>query len=153
MRALRIGLDSVGIGHAAEAAKYGDEGANTLGHILERLRQLQLPTLCSLGLPELVASSVAPVAPVAAVADGGSRGQLRRQKQDGLIFVNVVDFDMLHGQRRDLSGYVGALEEFDHWLGDFVPAMQGEDLLIHTADYGTDRTCRGTGHTREDVPS
>ena len=54
MRALLIVLDSVGIGNAPDAAKYGDEGANTLGHILERLPQLKLPNLYSLGLAELL---------------------------------------------------------------------------------------------------
>ena len=54
MRALLLVLDSVGIGHAADAAKYGDEGANTLGHILERLPELELPNLYSLGLGEIL---------------------------------------------------------------------------------------------------
>jgi phosphopentomutase len=54
VRALLIVLDSVGIGGAPDAAAYGDQGADTLGHILERMPELQLPTLCSLGLPELV---------------------------------------------------------------------------------------------------
>ena len=55
MRALLLVLDSVGVGHAADAAKYGDEGANTLGHILARMPALQLPNLYSLGLAEIVA--------------------------------------------------------------------------------------------------
>lgn len=54
MRALLLVLDSVGIGHAPDAAAYGDEGANTLGHILEQSPELALPNLCSLGLPELL---------------------------------------------------------------------------------------------------
>ena len=54
MRALLLVLDSVGIGHAADAANYGDEGANTLGHIFEQLPELKLPALSSLGLPELI---------------------------------------------------------------------------------------------------
>ena len=54
VRALVIVLDSVGIGHAPDAAKYGDEGANTLGHIFEQTPDLQLPNLCALGLPEIV---------------------------------------------------------------------------------------------------
>ena len=54
MRALLLVLDSVGIGHAQDAANYGDEGANTLGHILERLPDLKLPNLHSLGLAELL---------------------------------------------------------------------------------------------------
>src|SRR3954452_10855067 len=54
MRALLIVLDSVGIGHAPDAAKYGDEGANTLGHIFARCRDTWLPNLCALGLPKVL---------------------------------------------------------------------------------------------------
>nr|MBA3272335.1 phosphopentomutase [Chthoniobacterales bacterium] len=54
MRALLVVLDSVGIGQAPDAAAYGDEGADTLGHILEQTPALTLPNLCSLGLGELV---------------------------------------------------------------------------------------------------
>ena len=54
MRALVLVLDSVGIGHAPDAAEYGDAGTNTLGHIFERMPELRLPNLCSLGLSELV---------------------------------------------------------------------------------------------------
>src|SRR2546428_8103512 len=54
MRALVIVLDSVGIGHAPDAAKYGDEGANTLGHIFARYRDIWLPNLCALGLPKIL---------------------------------------------------------------------------------------------------
>ena len=54
MRALLIVLDSVGIGHAPDAEKYGDEGANTLGHIFSRCRDTWLPNLCALGLPKVL---------------------------------------------------------------------------------------------------
>ena len=54
MRALLLVLDSVGIGHAPDAAKYGDEGANTLGHIFARVPTLKLPNLCALGLPKIL---------------------------------------------------------------------------------------------------
>ena len=56
MRALVLVLDSVGIGYAPDAANYGDEGANTLGHIFEKLPDLNLPNLCALGLPKIVES-------------------------------------------------------------------------------------------------
>jgi phosphopentomutase len=71
---------------------------------------------------------------------------------DWLIFVNLVDFDMLHGHRRDVSGYARALEEFDRWLGEFLHAVRPEDLVIITADHGNDPTYRGSDHTREQVP-
>ncbi len=70
----------------------------------------------------------------------------------GLIFANLVDFDMLFGHRRDSAGYARALAEFDAWLGRFLPAVRDEDLVMITADHGNDPTWRGTDHTREQVP-
>ena len=333
MRALLVVLDSVGIGHAADAANYGDEGANTLGHILERLPKLELPNLHSLGLGEIFggmrrtlrarfgkmqersagkdtttghweiagvildepfaiyerfpeelvgaiereanvhfignyarsgttildelglehfrmgdpilytsADSVLQIAahedvisierlyeicrvarraadrfrigrviarpfagkagkfvrtsrrhdfsmlpprtvldalqeenipvtgvgkisdifagqgisasyPTASNREGMERiTTLWSSKCDGLIFINLVDFDMLYGHRRDVLGYGKALEEFDRWLGGLLPAVEPEDLVIVTADHGNDPTYRGTDHTREQVP-
>jgi phosphopentomutase len=337
VRALVIVLDSVGIGNAPDAAKYGDEGANTLGHILEQTPNLSLPNLCKLGLPEIVgpartqdrqsylarfgkmqsrsagkdtttghweiagviidepfatfekfpddlvrkiereahvkfignyarsgttilqelgaehvrtghpilytsADSVLQIAahedvlPIRKLyeiceiarqhadryrigrviarpfdgATGGFRRTARRHDfsmkpprtilnaigeagfpvigvgkisdifagegvteshptnsnsdgtnkidnlwsatKDGLIFVNLVDFDMVHGHRRDVPGYAHALSEFDQWLGTFVEKISPNDLVIITADHGNDPTFRGTDHTREQVP-
>ena len=70
----------------------------------------------------------------------------------GLCFVNLVDFDMLYGHRRDIDGYAKAINEFDNWLSVFIPKMQDDDLLIITADHGCDPAYRGTDHTREQVP-
>lgn len=70
----------------------------------------------------------------------------------GLIFANLVDFDMLFGHRRDVEGYAAALEEFDVWLGGFLPRIGPNDLVLITADHGNDPTWRGTDHTRERVP-
>jgi len=70
----------------------------------------------------------------------------------GLIFVNLVDFDMLYGHRRDPAGYGCALEQFDQWLGEFMTKVLPTDLVIITADHGNDPTFRGTDHTREQVP-
>jgi phosphopentomutase len=70
----------------------------------------------------------------------------------GLIFANLVDFDMLFGHRRDLPGYAAALEEFDAWLGGFLPKIRPDDLVIITADHGNDPTWTGSDHTREQVP-
>jgi phosphopentomutase len=67
----------------------------------------------------------------------------------GLIFSNLVDFDMLFGHRRDVEGYARALEEFDRRLPDIFAAMNDDDLLIITADHGNDPTYPGTDHTRE----
>ena len=73
-------------------------------------------------------------------------------EQDGLIFANLVDFDMLYGHRRDVAGYTRALVEFDAWLATFLPRCEADDLVIITADHGNDPTWRGTDHTREEVP-
>jgi phosphopentomutase len=70
----------------------------------------------------------------------------------GLIFSNLVDFDMLYGHRRDPEGYARALEHFDARLPEISSAMRDSDLLIITADHGNDPTYRGTDHTREYVP-
>jgi len=70
----------------------------------------------------------------------------------GLIFSNLVDFDMLYGHRRDTEGYANALEHFDSRLPEIFAAMCDDDLLILTADHGNDPTFRGSDHTREYVP-
>ena len=70
----------------------------------------------------------------------------------GLIFVNLVDFDMLYGHRNDAAGYARALESFDAWLPELLSAMRQGDLLCVTADHGNDPTMPGTDHTREYVP-
>lgn len=70
----------------------------------------------------------------------------------GLIFINLVDFDMVFGHRNNAEGYGNALEEFDVQLGEFLPKLREDDLLIITADHGCDPTFPGTDHTREYVP-
>lgn len=75
-----------------------------------------------------------------------------KAKSHGLIFSNLVDFDMLYGHRRDTEGYARALERFDSRLPEIFAAMAEEDLLILTADHGNDPTFRGTDHTREYAP-
>lgn len=69
-----------------------------------------------------------------------------------LIFVNLVDTDMLYGHRRDASGYKNAIEEIDSFIPLFVKNMKNNDILIITADHGCDPTFRGSDHTREQVP-
>lgn len=76
-----------------------------------------------------------------------------RQDFRGLCFVNLVDFDMIYGHRRDAAGYAKALSEFDLWLGKFLQELGQEDLLIITADHGCDPGYAATtDHTREYVP-
>jgi len=71
----------------------------------------------------------------------------------GLCFVNLVDFDMQFGHRRDAEGYANALNEFDAWLGIFMEGLGEEDLVMITADHGCDPAYSATtDHTREYVP-
>ena len=74
------------------------------------------------------------------------------QDTRGLIFSNLVDFDMLYGHRRDTEGYARALEHFDESLPAIEAAMWEDDLMILTADHGNDPTFSGTDHTREYAP-
>jgi phosphopentomutase len=70
----------------------------------------------------------------------------------GLIFVNLVDFDMLYGHRNDVHGYAKALEEVDAWLPSLQAKMDEDDLAVLTADHGCDPTTPSTDHSREYVP-
>lgn len=70
----------------------------------------------------------------------------------GLIFTNLVDFDMKYGHRRDPKGYKLALEEFDRYLPEIIENLKEKELLIITADHGCDPTYKGTDHTREYIP-
>ena len=71
----------------------------------------------------------------------------------GLCFVNLVDFDMVFGHRRNIDGYANALTEFDAWLGEFVKGLGEDDLVMVTADHGCDPAYTATtDHTREYVP-
>ncbi len=69
-----------------------------------------------------------------------------------LILLNLVDFDMLWGHRNDPAGMRRGLEEFDRWLGGFLPRLRAGDLLLMTADHGNDPTTPSTDHSREMVP-
>lgn len=70
----------------------------------------------------------------------------------GLVFTNLVDFDMLYGHRLDGPGFGRALEAFDRWLPTLLAALADDDLLLITADHGCDPTTAGTDHSREYVP-
>jgi phosphopentomutase len=70
----------------------------------------------------------------------------------GLIFTNLVDFDMLYGHRNDAEGYARALAEFDARIPELTAQLRDEDLLVITSDHGNDPTTPGTDHTREHVP-
>ncbi|MEJ6950980.1 phosphopentomutase [Natronospora cellulosivora (SeqCode)] len=72
--------------------------------------------------------------------------------KEGLLFVNLVEFDMSYGHRRNVEGYANALQDFDQRLPEIMSKMNKEDILFITADHGCDPTFKGTDHTREYVP-
>ncbi len=78
--------------------------------------------------------------------------ELVRRRTRGLVFTNLVDFDMLYGHRNDPRGFADALEEFDRRLPELISVMQEADVLIITADHGCDPTTSSTDHSREYVP-
>ena len=86
--------------------------------------------------------------------EDGARITIEELEKDysGLIFTNLVDFDMKYGHRRDVRGFAKALEDFDKRLPGLLKAMGPGDSLIITADHGNDPTHHGTDHTREMVP-
>jgi len=70
----------------------------------------------------------------------------------GFLFSNLVDFDQLYGHRNDVSGFLGALRQFDAALPGLCRALREEDLLFITADHGNDPTTASSDHARENVP-
>ena len=72
--------------------------------------------------------------------------------KEGLIFTNLVDFDMMYGHRNDPEGYGKALEDFDNRLQEIYSKMAEDDILIITADHGCDPTTSSTDHSREHIP-
>ena len=78
--------------------------------------------------------------------------EIAKRQFRGLCYVNLVDFDALWGHRRNVVGYARELEKFDEKLGELMPLLREDDLLILTADHGNDPTHTGTDHTREKVP-
>lgn len=85
--------------------------------------------------------------------DGVNRTlEYMKDEFEGLIFTNLVDFDMLFGHRNDPGGYANALTEFDNRLPEMLEAMKEDDILIITADHGCDPTTPSTNHSREYVP-
>jgi phosphopentomutase len=78
--------------------------------------------------------------------------EIKQAADDTLVFVNLVDFDMVYGHRRDVMGYANALEEFDKRLPELEAIMKPGDLAVIAADHGCDPTMPGSDHTREHIP-
>jgi phosphopentomutase len=75
-----------------------------------------------------------------------------RQDFDGLVFANLVDFDMLYGHRNNVEGYKNALEALDRRIPEILAAMRPDDIVVFTADHGCDPTTASTDHSREYIP-
>lgn len=86
--------------------------------------------------------------------DDGMDRTIARAKEDfnGLCFVNLVDFDMVYGHRNDIPGYTAALNRFDERLGELLPLLRDDDVLMITADHGCDPGTASTDHSREYIP-
>ncbi|WML35293.1 phosphopentomutase [Clostridium sp. OS1-26] len=78
--------------------------------------------------------------------------QYMKENKNGLIFTNLVDFDMLYGHRNDAVGYAKALVDVDNRIPEIISAMKEDDILILTADHGCDPTTESTDHSREYIP-
>ncbi len=86
-------------------------------------------------------------------ADGMKKtSEFAKQDWNGFCFVNLVDFDSSFGHRNDVNGYTNALNEFDKWLGEFLPTLKDDDVLMITADHGCDPVTPSTDHSREYTP-
>jgi len=81
-----------------------------------------------------------------------TQAEMPKLKDGGFLMVNFVNFDTDFGHRRDVPGYAGLLETFDHWLLRALTLVGPDDHLIITADHGNDPSFKGTDHTRERVP-
>lgn len=78
--------------------------------------------------------------------------EIDKVRDNTIVFTNFIDFDSYYGHRRDVSGYATALELFDRRLPELLQRVNGDDMIILTADHGCDPTWSGTDHTREHIP-
>ena len=167
-RVAREILDPLGVGRVIARPFVGAEGDwqrtyNRRDFSLEPPTETVLDRLVSAGQPVIGVGKISDIYAGRGVTesihsegntDGMARLTERAQTLDGgLLFINLVDFDMLYGHRRDAAGYARALEVFDQQLLRFEESLRPGDLVILTADHGNDPTFEdGTDHTREYVP-
>jgi phosphopentomutase len=171
-RAAREVLDPLGVGRVIArpfvdaAAGSGTRWSRTYNRrdwSLEPFGPTALDRLLAAGVPTIGVGKIADIFAGRGVSEAihteGDRDGMRvtldlaRSRERGLVFVNLVDFDMLYGHRRDPDGYARNLEAFDRELGELRTALREGDLVILTADHGNDPTfARTTDHTREHVP-
>lgn len=123
--------------------------------VLERLKKHEIPVF-SVGKPKDIFSGIGITKSVTTQnnTDGIEKTiEAVQSMEHGLVFTNLIDYDMLYGHRRDVSGYAAALSEFDRALPRIMEQLGPEDLLILTADHGCDPTYKGSDHTREFIPA
>ena len=123
-------------------------------NVLNKLRDAGQPVISIGKISDIFAgSAISASCPTRSNAEGMREiDDQWAQLDTGLLFANLVDFDTKYGHRRDPAGYAACLDEFDQWLAGFVNEIDGDDLVIITADHGNDPTWRGSDHTREQVP-
>lgn len=124
------------------------------GMLLDRLAALEVPVVGVGKIADIFLNrGIAASYKTRTNADGMDKTLAAMESHpDGLIFVNLVDFDMLFGHRNNPDGYSNALEEVDRWLPLLMDAARPGDLVVLTADHGCDPTTPSTDHTREYVP-
>lgn len=122
--------------------------------ILDALQKKNLSTICVGKISDIFAGRAVSENIHIEGNEDGMRKTIATLKKDftGLCFVNLVDFDMKYGHRRDVDGYAQAATVFDRQLGEFMTGMHSNDFLMITADHGCDPRAAGTDHTREYVP-
>ena len=163
-RVVLVVLDGVGCGAQADAARYGDEGANTLGHVYEQEKP-DIPNLAELGLLSAAGISAPdedePIGCYGVMTERAAGNEacvdaiveyMKKDHWRGLLFANLVDTDMLYGHRNDVAGFARCLEAFDRRLPEILRLLGEDGMLLITADHGCDPAFPTTDHTRERVP-
>ncbi len=122
--------------------------------LLDQLTRRGIPVVSIGKVSDLFAGrGIARAIHTASDAEGMDRlDDVMRETNEGLIFVNLVDFDTLFGHRNDVTGYAANLEQFDERLSLLLPKLLESDLLVVTADHGNDPSTPSTDHSREYVP-
>lgn len=167
-RTARELLDPLGVGRVIARPFVGEEGSwqrtyNRRDFSMLPPSETVLDRIAAAGQPVVGVGKIEDIYAGQGVTEsihteGNTDGMARlteraRTLDEGLLFINLVDFDMLYGHRRDAAGYARALEVFDEQLRRFEEQLRPGDLVLLTADHGNDPTFMdGTDHTREYVP-
>jgi phosphopentomutase len=142
-------------GHFNRTANRHDYALPPRGEtLLDRVKAAGIPVVAIGKIEDLFAGRGVTAAVHTASDDEGMDEVVRQlaQGRRGLVFANLVDFDTRFGHRNDVAGYAANLERFDARLGELLPQLREDDLLVVTADHGNDPTTPSTDHSREYVP-